>query len=161
MIEFTMSRVVLCICGVMILASAMAVMDSSEERTTDILDSDVADRVVRILDTFEASVAQELVLDGRDVLPSEDCILEVTDHIVSLESGSGTVTRYTVFGQDFELSYDGSVTLRKSVPEGVGDLPDGVGEDVDLLGAVVDVRRCPGAPLDPSGYVERVGTVHS
>lgn len=162
MIEFTLSRVVLCICCAAILCACLTIMDDAEDETISELDSAAVSRIASMLDRFSSSVADELTLDGEDVLPREGYRLTVSDHVVSLSpNDSDTLRTYTSYEGSFTLSWGSSVTLRKSVPEGLGDLADGVGENVHLLEGVVDVRGCAGASLYPSGNVERVRTVHS
>ncbi len=163
MIEFTISRVVLSICGIALLTIAMAAAGATDDRVETDLDDEAAEGIADILDRFEDSVLRTLTLEAHDVLPSRDHILTVSDHMVMLECDGRMSVAYTASSQEFTLDWDtGSVTLtRPSVPEGLGDMPDGVGEDVDLLQAVVDVRGGAGAAVDPPRDVERMRAVHA
>lgn len=150
MMEFTISRVVLCTCGVALLCASLAVVGGAGDRTVSEMDDGSADRIARILDAFESSATQELAVEGSDLLPSDGYVLTVKGHLVALTSPNGRISMATTScDQEFELSWSGSIVLKKSVPEGLGDLPDGVGEDVHLLEGVVDVGGSAGAAVYP------------
>ena len=156
MIEFTLSRVVLCVCGVALLAAAMGVFAGAEERVDSDLDGEAAARIADMLDRFEDSVLDTYVIEATDVLPTPDHVLTVGDHMVVLECDGRKAIAYTESDAEFVLDwFSGSHTLVRepSVAEGLGDVPDGVGEDVDLLGGVVDVGGGAGAAVDASGHV--------
>lgn len=150
MIEFTLSRVVLMACGVAVLAVAMAAVDGTGDRIDSDLDQETADRIAAALDGFHGSVADECVLDPRDLLPSGDHHLRVEDNLVRLEHGGRVYTAHTAYPGKFTLSWgSGEIVLVKgSVAERLGDVPDGVGEHVDLLYGVVQVGRGAGAAVD-------------
>lgn len=140
MIEFTISRVVLCVCGVALLALAMSAVGTTEDRIGSDLDEEAAQEIADILDRFEESVLTSLTLEAADVLPSAEHTLTVRDNVVMLECGGRCAVAYTECDLEIYLDWStGRVTVDRSVPEGLGDVPDGVGEDVDLLEAVVDV----------------------
>lgn len=148
MMEFTISRVVLCTCGVALLCASLAVVGGAGDRTVSDMDDGSAERIAGILDAFESSVTQELTVEGSDLLPSDGYFLTVKAHMVALTSPNGKMYMATTsFDQEFELSWSGSIVLKKSVPEGLGDLPDSVGEDVHLLEGVVDVGGSAGAAV--------------
>ena len=148
MIEFTLSRVCMCLCGVMMLAAATGYLGVLEEQREADADQDLADDIASMLDAFEMSKLEEMYLDGSSVLPSADFKVRVGDGLVELIHDDRTTYSRTVFGSSLELDHGTSVVLRRSVPEGLGDVTDGVREDVHLLEAVVEVHRCPGAAVD-------------
>lgn len=160
MIEFTMSRAVLCICGAMMLAAAVAAASAGEEGWRSGMGDALARDVAGMLDAFEASGVDEITLSGWDILPSQSCSLSVGDHAVRVHSPDGDFMAYTQFPGRFELSY-GEEKILSSVPEHFGYVPHGRHERVDLLGGVVDVGGRPGAPVDSARHVERVGAVHT
>lgn len=134
MIEFTISRVVLCVCGVALLALAMSAVGTTEDRIGSDLDEEAAQEIADILDRFEESVLTSLTLEAADVLPSAEHTLTVRDNVVMLECGDRCAVAYTECDLEIYLDWStGRVTVVRSVPEGLGDVPDGVGEDVDLL----------------------------
>lgn len=150
MIEFTLSRVVLMVAGVALLAVVAAAFAGTDERVGEDLDSDAAREAADILDRFEASILETYVLEPEDVLPTADHILAVSDHVVRLECDGRVSLAVTEYGGSFTMTWlSGSVTLEKSVSEGLGDAPDGVGEDVDLGECVVQIGGGTGAPVYP------------
>ena len=160
MIEFTLSRTVLAVCGLALLLVAVGTVSDSGERIESDMDSQAAVRLAGILDGFESSVLTEITLNGWELLPSADHTLEVRDHVVTLTDGEAPHSAYTGYGGAFVLSWGSSIRLEKSLAEGLGNLADGVGEDVDVLEVVVQVCRGPRAAVYPAGDVERMGAVH-
>ena len=161
MIEFTLSRVVMCVCGIALLAAVTGILGAVNDDSESGMMDGLADSVADILDRFEGSETDELTLRGTELLPSDDHVLTVSGHVVTITCGDRTSKAATSYGGAFELRRSTSVTLSKSVPEGLGDVPDGIGEHVDLLGRVVDVRGGAGAAVDPAGDVEGMGAVHA
>lgn len=161
MIEFTLSRVVLCMCGITLMAASIGVLgvvnDSHESEMSD----DLADSVADLLDRFQESEADEMVLRGHDILPSDGHVLRVSDGVVTVEHDGRVSMAATSFDGGFELTRGSEVVLRKSLAECLGDVADRVGEDVHLLDGVVDVRGGPGAPVDAARHVEGMGAVHT
>ena len=84
MIEFTMSRVTLFICGIAILAAVMVPLQSVYEERYDRSMEDAADRLTFILDEFWASEADSMTIRGWEVLPSSDCSIEIEGHSLTV-----------------------------------------------------------------------------
>ena len=80
MIEFTMSRVVLIVCGIAILASVLVPLQSFYGERYDHSMEDAADGLSFILDQFWASEADTLTVRGWEILPSSDCFIELEGH---------------------------------------------------------------------------------
>ena len=148
MIEFTLSRVCMCVCGVLMLAAAVGYLGVLEDHREDRADQKLADDIASMLDSFQTSKLGELYLEGSSILPSGDFKVTVTDGLVELSHDDGRFYSKTVYGSSFELDHGSSVTLVRSVPEGLGDVADRIGEDVHLLQAVVEVDRGPRAAVD-------------
>ena len=138
MIEFTLSRVCMCVCGVLMLAAAVGYLGVLEDHRED-----RADNIASMLDSFQTSKLEELYLEGPSILPSGDFRVTVADGLVELSHGDGRFYSKTVYGSSFELDHGSSVTLTRSVPEGLGDVADRFGEDVHLLQAVIEVDGGP------------------
>ncbi len=128
MIEFTISRVVLAVCGVALLAAATGTIANLGSDMESSRDADTAMRIASVLDRFESSAMTELVIEGWELLPTEEHVLSVGGHLVTVTSASGTQTAYTASDAEFELTRHSSVTISKSLPEGLGDGADRVGE---------------------------------
>ncbi|MGN0098878.1 MAG: hypothetical protein ACI38Y_06105 [Candidatus Methanomethylophilaceae archaeon] len=148
MIEFTLSRVCMCVCGVLMLAAATGYLGLVEDQRGSEADQELADDIASMLDAFQMSKLNELRLDGSTVLPSNDIRVVVHDGLVELIHGDRRYYSSTVFGSDLELDRGSSVVLTRSVTEGLGDVANGVGEDVHLLETVVEVDGCPRASVD-------------
>jgi hypothetical protein len=85
-----MSRVILIICGVAILASVAMPIQSLYDEKYDHSMVDAADRLSFILDEFWASEADTMTLRGWEILPSSDGFVEIEGHdlIVHLKDRS-------------------------------------------------------------------------
>lgn len=146
--EFTISRVVLCICGIAMLVAVSAYMGGISENVDDSMAEALVDKIAAMLDSFASSQSDELLLSGWDILPSPEYSLSANGFVLELKGPSGTYTALTGSEFDFDLSYTDIVTIEKgSVAEGLGDVADGIGEDVDLLHAVVEVHGGPRASV--------------
>ena len=148
MIEFTLSRVCMCVCGVLMLAAAVGYLEVLEDHREGRADQELADDIASMLDSFQTSKLEELYLEGPSILPSGDFRVTVTDGLVELSHGDGRFYSKTVYGSSFELDHGSSVTRFRTVPEGLGDVANRNGEDVHLLQAVVEVDRGPRAAVD-------------
>lgn len=148
MIEFTLSRVCMCVCGVLMLAAAVGYLGVLEDHREDRADQELADDIASMLDSFQTSKLEELYLEGSSILPSGDFRVTVADGLVELSHGDGRFYSKTVYGSSFELDHGSSVTLTRSVPEGLGDVADRIGEDVHLLQAVIEVDGGPCAAVN-------------
>ena len=80
MIEFTLSRVILIVCGVAILAAVLVPLQSIYNENYDNSLEDAADRLSFVLDEFWASAADSMTIRGWEVLPSADCYIEIEGH---------------------------------------------------------------------------------
>ena len=87
MIEFTMSRVALVVCGAAILAAVIVPVQSYYDGQYDASMGESADRLSMVLDTFWASEADTLIIRGWEVLPSADCSVVIEGHSLVLYSG--------------------------------------------------------------------------
>ncbi len=146
--EFTISRVILCICGMALLVTVSAYMGWVSEDVDDSMAEALVYRIASMLDSFASSQSDELMISGWNILPSPEYSLSADGFLLELRGPSGTYRAMTSFEFGFDLSYTDSITIGKgSVAEGLGDVADGVGKDVDLLHAVVEVHGGPRAPV--------------
>ena len=148
MIQFTLSRECMCRSGVLMLAAAVGYLGVLEDQREDRADQELADDIASMLDSFQTSKLEELYLEGPSILPSGDFRVTVADGLVELSHGDGRFYSKTVYGSSFELDHGSSVTLTRSVPEGLGDVADRFGEDVHLLQAVIEVDGGPCAAVN-------------
>ena len=147
MIEFTVSRVCVCICGIAMLAAVVGMMSASIDEGSSDADMELVTDIAAMLDSIQRSEISSVTLEGNRILPTTGHSLSVREGIVELRHDGNSFYAVTVLEQDLELVYGSSVTIVKSVTEGLGYVADGIGEDVDLLGAVVEVHGCPGTSV--------------
>ena len=110
MIEFTLSRVVLCACGIVLISSVTGVLGGIYDNDVSHIDDRLADRIAYMLDVFDSSDTDELILDGVSILPRE-YYLRVHDNFVELYGGEKMHISSTNYGGNFELSWNGIVTV--------------------------------------------------
>ena len=113
MMEFAFSRVVLCICGAILLVAVVGIMDSYHDRAESDMEDALAGDIAEMLDAFEGSEAERMTLDGSRLLPSSKHVLRVGDNRVCLEKDGIVRTAMTRCGAEFELWYGGTVTISK------------------------------------------------
>jgi len=89
LIEFTLSRVALIICGLAVLAAVVMPLQSFYDEKYDRSMEETADKISFILDEFWASEADTLTLRGWEILPSADCFIEIEGHdlVVHMKDG--------------------------------------------------------------------------
>ena len=127
MIEFTMSRVILIVCGLAILASVLVPLHSFYDERYDHSMIDAADRVSFILDEFWASEADTLTVRGWEILPSSDCFIELDRHNLTVHIGDRSYR--SLIGHSMEkivIGHGDVVTITKPSSEDLGHLPPNV-----------------------------------
>lgn len=83
MMEFTLSRVILCIAGVLILGALIVpVMDAFEERNYESY-QDQSDRIASMFDTFYTSDVDEITIHMDRILP-QDCQMGLEGNVLTL-----------------------------------------------------------------------------
>lgn len=114
MLEFTMSRVVLCLCGVILLGSVCVPLSGIYSTNNDVLMTESTDSIAAMIDSFYDSEADTMTLRGWDILPSTDCSLKVDGHNVILSNSSSQYHSLISYESYFSLSYNEIVTLERS-----------------------------------------------
>ena len=110
MIEFTVSRVVLCACGIILIVSVTGVLNGIYDRDTDIMDEDLADRFAYMLDVFQSSEDDMLILDGSRILP-EGYTAHIHDGFVELMNGDRRHMAMTDYTGEFVLRWGDMKTV--------------------------------------------------
>lgn len=77
MMEFTLSRISMIACGLILLAAVISPVSAAYGNMQDAEMRDAADGIARTVDRFWDSRADVMYLRGWDVLPSPDCGLEM------------------------------------------------------------------------------------
>jgi len=94
MMEFTLSRVCMSVCGLILLSVVMIPVTGMFEDSSDSDVQDLADNTGRMLETFERSGADVMFLEMKDILP---------DHSYSLRMENGMII-ITEKGKEFRTS---------------------------------------------------------
>lgn len=125
MIEFTMSRVTLIICGVMVLGAVVIPLQSFYDENYDQSMTDTADHISFILDEFWASDADTLTIRGWEILPSADCSIEIEGHHLTVFQGGGSYRALISKNMDrIVIGHGDVVTISKPQPEPGGHDPE-------------------------------------
>ncbi len=115
MMEFTMSRVCLCACGIILLAAvaapASSVFDDRAERCLE----ETADRLAEALDTFWDSEADVMTLRMSAVLPDPSCSLCLDGHkVIVIRNGREYPALSETVSEPMELGYGDEAELVRS-----------------------------------------------
>ncbi|MGI5965020.1 MAG: hypothetical protein ACOX8L_04125 [Candidatus Methanomethylophilaceae archaeon] len=115
MLDFTLSRVALCICGVLLLGAVAAPLTGIYAEKEDGAMAGETDSLAGLLDTFYYSEAETLTLRGWEILPGSDCSLYADGHFVILTSGKGEYRSITECEcSDITIGYGDTVTLKRT-----------------------------------------------
>ncbi len=142
MMEFTMSRVTLIICGAILIAAvAVPLSGIYEDKTQESL-GDMTEKTAVMIDSFWNSDIDRMYLDGNSLLPSAEYSLSVDGYEVTMTDGSGNEYRsylknkadsFTVTKGEIVtlVKYSGALTKEENVPQTVEtNVPD-VTEEVE------------------------------
>jgi len=112
-----MSRVILIVCGVAVLASVMIPIQSFYGERYDSSMEDAADRLSLILDEFWASEADTVTIRGWEILPSSDCFVEIEGHSLTVhfkERSYRSLVKESM--ERVVIGHKDMITLTKPVP---------------------------------------------
>ena len=110
MIEYTVSIVTVCACGMVLLMAVTGTLQGVYDSDTETMDDGLAERLAHILDSYMASGNDTLILDGVRVLP-EGCFMRVHDGFVELYRGEEMHIAMTDYPGEFELDCNDVVTI--------------------------------------------------
>lgn len=112
MIEFTLSRVVLCACGVILIASVTGVLNGIYDTERDSLDEDLTYRFAYMLDIFQSSDDNTLILDGSRMLPEGYSVYVHGGFVELLGNGDRQISA-TKFPGEFLLEWGDTITVTR------------------------------------------------
>lgn len=126
MMEFTLSRVILCVAGVMLLGALLIpVVDMFEERD-DVSYQGQADNIASMIDTFYTSDVDEMTIYLDKILP-QGCEIGFKDHVLTLyhnekmfesliDARADTDSESYGRGQTITLTkHDGDIVVKKVI----------------------------------------------
>ena len=115
MMEFILSKTVVCVLGVVLMGTALSFMEHVEDdRETDGL-QDLSDGIATILDRFWHSDVDMMTVP-QSAVPFTDCVIIVEDYLVTVERGDRRASSVTDYPWSFEMGYGVDVTLYHDVP---------------------------------------------
>jgi len=116
MIEFTMARVCLSVCGLLLLAAVIVPVTGMYESDAAGRESDVSDDIAKLIDNFYYSEMNEAVIPMNDILPNIFSYAEFDGRLVTLTTDRGVYKSGTkVFViSDGTLGYNDIIRLTKN-----------------------------------------------
>jgi hypothetical protein len=115
LIEFTISRVAVFICGIILLAAVIIPVSGYFERQEDEDMSEAADAISKMIDSFWDSEADTMTLQGQDILPSSEYSIILNGHKVSIMTSDREYTSMISHpSEDIRISYNDIVHLKRS-----------------------------------------------
>ena len=90
MIEFTLSRVCLSVCGLLLLASVIVPVTGMYDRHAAGMESGISDNMASLVDTFYYSEMEELTISMSNILPSTSSYIEIRGNMITLTTERGT-----------------------------------------------------------------------
>jgi len=115
MIEFTVSRVAVFICAAALMVAAIGAMNGIYDTGEDRMEDELAVSLAHMLDIFESSETDELVLDGPSLLP-EGSMLKVGYGFVELHRDGRMHMAMTSYKGEFQMEWNETlrITRRRS-----------------------------------------------
>ena len=114
MLEFTMSRVSLFICGAVLLSITIIPVSGIFDERSDADMLDATDQIATMMDSFWSSDSDTMTVRGWDILPSADCSLSLNEHTVTINKNGKTYHGLMVHrADDVSLSYGQTMTVER------------------------------------------------
>lgn len=117
MIEFTYSRIALCVCGMVLLGAVCIPLTDIYSSNEDVMMIENIERIVYMLDNMHDSDVDVIYLKGWDILPSSDCSLSVEGRKVILNNSKKEYVSYATKESRITLGYNEEILL--TVTDGV------------------------------------------
>jgi hypothetical protein len=115
LIEFTLSRVALIVCGAAILISVLVPLQSYYDERYDESMEGAADSLTFILDEFWASEADTVTIRGWEILPSSDSFVEIDGHDLTIhlkDKSYRSLISHSL--ENIVIGHDDEVTITRS-----------------------------------------------
>ena len=94
MMEFTLSRVVLAVCGILLLGAVVVPLTASEDSTVSNLYQEEVDLIAETVSTFYESSQDVSIIDMGDLLPTDECSLKFDGREITLSDGTHEYKAY-------------------------------------------------------------------
>jgi len=89
MMEFTISRVCMSVCGLILLSAILVPVTGMYDSQARNMESNVSDDIARLIDEFSRSDMDTFVLPAGDILPSASSYLEINGQMITLNTDRG------------------------------------------------------------------------
>jgi len=86
MMEFTLSRVAMSICGIILLAAVVAPVIHTFEESEGQNVQNIADDAAALIDRFERSKADKMIISVSDILPGPSYSISFDDGVLTVEN---------------------------------------------------------------------------
>jgi len=118
MIEFTISRVCMSVCGLLLLAAVIAPVTGMYESRAAGMESHSADKIAMLIDNFYYSEAETFTVPVSDIVPSTMSYVEFDGYLVTMTTERGVYKSGTnvtvVTGTDGPFGYGNILRLTKN-----------------------------------------------
>jgi len=112
MIEFTMSRVCMSICGLVLLAAVIVPVTGMYDSKTVTMESGSADDIAKLIDSFHYSETETFTAAMSDILPNSSSYMELKGHTVILTTERGT----------YRAAVNADIVIKDGIVFGHGDI---------------------------------------
>ena len=119
MMEFTLSRVCMSVCGLIILGVVMIPVTGMFEDSSDADIQSLTDNTGRMLETFDRSGADVMTLSMKDILPDHSCSMRMENGMVIIMKNEKEYRTSIPWNIDTETyRYEDVIEIRK-ISDGV------------------------------------------
>jgi hypothetical protein len=114
LIEFTLSRVSMMICGMILLTAILVPVSNAYESMEDENLDDVSDEISAMMDSFWDSKADIMYLRGWDILPDQECGLVFDkNYVILIKDGSEYRSLMQHASEKFTMSYNDVLKIER------------------------------------------------
>jgi len=104
--EFTLSRVTLGVCGIVLLAAVLSPVTSIYDEREDVSLQEQCDLLAEMIDTFYYSDTDNMTLNLNSILPSATCTLTFDGQIVKMTSEDKEYSSICIYSVSADDIYD-------------------------------------------------------
>lgn len=115
MMEFTMSRVCLCVCGIVLMASVTTPLIHFYDDSKDDEMQGIADGAAGLINNFIHSEADVITLSMREILPDMHCTLSFNGRVLTVEKdGRGYDSLISFNAGDHSFDHNDIIEISKT-----------------------------------------------
>jgi len=115
MMEFTISRVCMSVCGLILLSAVLVPATGMYDSQARNMESDVSDSIAKLIDEFHRSELDTFIIPARDILPSSSSYFEIKDQMITLTTDRGIHRSgtYAEVSSDLVFGYGDMIKMSK------------------------------------------------